>query len=492
MEEHEVSEDWLPSSMSPPRKKLKLQKARVPPDNCKRHKDYGEQECSRNRFENSFNITEEKHAALAKGFVARNTKKSTQWAVSNFNEWLTYRNKKFPEKKCPPKLIYEPPWDPETLSYWLRRYVVETRRSDGSKYPPSTLYQLLSGIKRHMQDIDCNAPNILDRKIPHFKELHKCIDSVFRQLRAEGVGAEVRHATVINKDEENMLWEKKVLGTATPLSLLRAVFYYNGKNFCLRGGKEHRGLKISQLSRYRNPDRYVYIENGSKNRSGGFMELHVENKVVPIYANQHCPDRCHVRLLDEYLSKVPEKARELDIFYLRPLKEVPSDPKKPWYVAVPCGENKLACMVKEMFLEVGINDKTNHSLRATGASELYRANVPEKIIQQRTGHRCLKALRTYEQTTSQQLQAVSEILSSNTEMLYEQASNRVSVDSIQPSKTPISLPAMSTMFGIASKCVINITFPSSSKPADCEEKSYELDFPEELEKSIAEVDLDLT
>ena len=53
-------------------------------------------------------------------------------------------------------------------------------------------------------------------------------------------------------------------------------------------------------------------------------------------------------------------------------------------------------MVKDMFAEVGIAGKTNHSLRATGATNLYTANVPEKMIQQCTGHRLLKALRTYE------------------------------------------------------------------------------------------------
>ena len=37
--------------------------------------------------------------------------------------------------------------------------------------------------------------------------------------------------------------------------------------------------------------------------------------------------------------------------------------------------------------------KTNHSLRATAASELFCANVPEKLIQERTGHKSLQALR---------------------------------------------------------------------------------------------------
>ena len=55
-----------------------------------------------------------------------------------------------------------------------------------------------------------------------------------------------------------------------PVGLLNAVFFYNGKNFCLQGGAEHRNLKISQLKREttivddKEVSCYVYTEFGSK------------------------------------------------------------------------------------------------------------------------------------------------------------------------------------------------------------------------------------
>lgn len=55
---------------------------------------------------------------------------------------------------------------------------------------------------------------------------------------------------------------------------------------------------------------------------------------------------------------------------------------------------------------------TNHSLRATGATELYDAGVPEKIIKECTGHRSTDGLRVYERTSQKQHQTVSHILSS--------------------------------------------------------------------------------
>ena len=54
---------------------------------------------------------------------------------------------------------------------------------------------------------------------------------------------------------------------------------------------------------------------------------------------------------------------------------------------------------------------TNHSLRATGTTALFDAGVPECIIQKRTGHKSLDALRTYmyERVTPFQEEAVAQI-----------------------------------------------------------------------------------
>ena len=66
--------------------------------------------------------------------------------------------------------------------------------------------------------------------------------------------------------------------------------------------------------------------------------------------------------------------------------------------------------MRQRFLEK--KTKTNHSLRVTGASSLFDAGVPEKIIQQSTGHRSIDGLRVYERVTEEQNAAVSKILTS--------------------------------------------------------------------------------
>ena len=173
---------------------------------------------------------------------------------------------------------------------------------------------------------------------------------------------------------------------------------------------EQRGLKVSQFQRRYNPDHYVYVENGSKNNSGA--NLKIQNKVVPVYANADSGSRCVVALLDKYLSKLPPVAFEKDIFYMKPKTATPSDADSPWYEGAPVGKETLRTMLANMCERAGVERKSNHSLKATGATEMFAANVPEKLIQSRTGHHSLEALRLYERPPHEQHQAVSNVLTS--------------------------------------------------------------------------------
>jgi hypothetical protein len=125
----------------------------------------------------------------------------------------------------------------------------------------------------------------------------------------------VKLAEVITKQDENQLWDSGELGTKHPKALQNAVFYYNGKNFCLRGGVEHRELKISQLQHTFEPSGYIYHEYVSKNQSGTYQQLHLQSTVVPIYACPDAGERCHVFLLDLYiyLRKLPQEAVQKDV-----------------------------------------------------------------------------------------------------------------------------------------------------------------------------------
>ena len=133
----------------------------------------------------------------------------------------------------------------------------------------------------------------------------------------------------------------------------------------------------------------------------------------------------------------------------------------------PLGKNKLGSMVKDMCSESGIELKTNHSLRATGASAMFHNQVPEKIIQDTTGHRSLDALRKYEKTSIQQHQAVSRVLMSGEMVPYgDQPGHTSSTD--QASNPAVS--GIHTLFGnvtnsTISNITVNINTPTPTPPA---------------------------
>ena len=89
----------------------------------------------------------------------------------------------------------------------------------------------------------------MNREDPTFKELTGSLRVTCRELRREGVGANVKHAAVFSPAEENALWDLKVSSDHAPVTLQRAVLFYVGKAFCLRAGQEQRDLKISQFVR---------------------------------------------------------------------------------------------------------------------------------------------------------------------------------------------------------------------------------------------------
>ena len=124
-----------------------------------------------------------------------------------------------------------------------------------------------------MREISPNCPNFLNKQDERFKKLHNTLDSHFHKLHSQGVGRNVQHAEVFTVEEEDKLWETNVCGLNTPTALQNAAFYVVGKIFCLRGGIEHRELKLSLMHRFANPDRYLYIENVSKIRNGSFNPL---------------------------------------------------------------------------------------------------------------------------------------------------------------------------------------------------------------------------
>ena len=125
-------------------------------------------------------------------------------------------------------------------------------------------------------------------------------------------------------------------------------------------------------------------------------------------------------MLDLYLRKLPPYSFKEDVLYCRPKSKIPADNDSPWYEAVAIGKNSLGAFVKEICKDGGLPPRSNHSLRATGATTMFQANVPEKIIQSTTGHRCIDGLRRYERISTEQHQALSRVMMSSEATTYKE------------------------------------------------------------------------
>ena len=267
---------------------------------------------------------------MKKGYTLLKTEAYTTWGLKKYQIWKENRQVASQEQITD---IFQCT-DPAVLSHWLSCFAAETQTKDESQYPPQSIYSLLTGIQKHMKNTNLEALTFLNKANNHFRDLHNCLDVIFRRLCESNIGTSTVHHNPFTKEEIDQLWATGVLGTSNPQSLLNAVFFNNGMQFCLRGRGEHRRLKLDQIKREETG--YIYYENGSK-KKGTFSDRSVSNKVVKSERVPEAGERCHVALLDLYLSKLPADAHQVDAFYFRPLQKLPTE--GPWYSAVPIGRN---------------------------------------------------------------------------------------------------------------------------------------------------------
>ena len=310
------------------------------------------------------------------------------------------------------------------LQHWLTRFILEIRKRDESAYPPNTLYHICVGLMHHLRWN--GKPNLDILKDPEFADFKAFLDAEMKRLQSQGIGSK-RKAEVLTVEEEELLWEKGVLGDATPQSLLDTIVFYNGLYFALRSGKEHRQLRHShcqiELVEHHDKRSYLkYTEDVSKNHPGGLKGRKVTPKVVVHHANTNNPDRCFVRLFKRYRELCPEDVPS-NAFYLQPSR---SPTPTCWYSTCPLGHMTLASTVARVCKVAGIQGhKTNHSLHATVTSRLYQSGVDEQLVMKRTGHRSLEGVRAYKRTSSKQLESLSNILNCPTTSMAKVCSSKL-------------------------------------------------------------------
>ena len=107
--------------------------------------------------------------------IPQNTRNTTKWSVKIFEEWQRFRSNKVVRNESisfPCSNIEDienltvnlTDMSPNTLNFWMTKFVGEVANKAGGRYPPKTLYIIVCGINRHLQEINAeNGINIMNK-----------------------------------------------------------------------------------------------------------------------------------------------------------------------------------------------------------------------------------------------------------------------------------------------------------------------------------------
>ena len=290
--------------------------------------------------------------------IPTTTRRDNKYCYTLWNDWVLYRANSTGEVI---PLLHN--ITAEELQHWLCAFVLEVRKKDGNLFVPNTLHHICCGIMRYLRTN--GMPQIDIFKDSGFSQFRMVLDAEMKRLQSAGIGAVHRKAEPITFEEEEILWQKGILGDHTPESLVNTMVYMNGLYFALRGGTEHRNLQhnpsqIRLIEKLGERPYLMYTEDVSKNHPGGLKGRKIMPKIVYHHANISNPERCFVRLYKLYNSHCPPN-RPDNAYYLKPVK-LPLG-EDYWYTKQPMGHCTLdttvnGCVSKLEFLDIVL---TTHS-----------------------------------------------------------------------------------------------------------------------------------
>ena len=150
--------------------------------------------------------------------------------------------------------------DVESMKFWLCKCIIEARRADGDYYPPDSLYSICCGLQQSHIFADRTDISIFsDKSFSHFTGT---LDAEMKRLRA--TGKYQKRKTEVIGPEENILWEKDVLGGHNLQALLDTLTFYIGLFFAICEG-EHRMLR-------HNPSQIQLVEPSGSVLYWGYTE----------------------------------------------------------------------------------------------------------------------------------------------------------------------------------------------------------------------------
>ena len=306
---------------------------------------------------------------------------------------------------------------PQELNLFLSEFIIAARTKKGEQYEPSSLRGILTSVDRYLTRREYGKRLFTD---PEFTRLRDALKAKQKELKKDGRGNKPKATTALLDEEIDILFEKNVLGTSSPQSLLNTVWLNNIIHFGLRGCTEQRNLRWGDVvleTDSQGKEYLVHSERQTKSRQGDDPR-NVRPVKPRMYENKEIPaERNPVNVYKLYRNKRPQSMLEPDApFYLtvNHFKSSVQGQQRDctWFKAQPMGVNKLTSILKDMCEVGGIPRKTNHAGRKTLVQKLQDNDVPPNQIIQITGHKNLQSINNYSGLRERQMESISNILSS--------------------------------------------------------------------------------
>ncbi|XP_053400041.1 zinc finger MYM-type protein 2-like [Mercenaria mercenaria] len=271
--------------------------------------------------------------------------------------------------------------DNSELNFVLSCFFLAVRKENGEVYLPDTIHVFISGIQKHFQMNGRDVSFFIDTQ---FKGLKNCLENLLKERSKLGICLYKKQAKPITTEQEDKLWQSKLLGDETPRMLLNTMFWIIRIYFGLRGGQEHSNLALNNFKIGCDTDgrRFLQYTETMPKTNSRLKYRRVNPHCAKAYELIENPARCPVAIFQKYTSKLHPSSNPKK-FYYNPI--INGGLRGPWFTLVAVGHRQLNQVVKTIMHDAGYEGHyTNNSLRVT-ATRLTNAEVPDQLIMAQTG-----------------------------------------------------------------------------------------------------------
>lgn len=280
-------------------------------------------------------LTEEDIGKIEGQVHEQNTKKSTNWALKTFQDFLKEKGKNQRLEA----------YTSDELNEVLKHFYASVQTTQGRDYSTASYMALRAGINRVLPQFNIIADEA-------FKSSNAVFKSVLKRYRKEGKDVSAHHPN-IPENHLQMLRRSAALSPETAKGLVTKVWFDIQLSMARRGREGNRELTRQSFVIKTDENGHEFVTFAfnpqSKNHKDP-LDPQREQLRGYMYAIPEDP-LCPVQSFKKYMAKCPADAKA---FYLHP-KQVPQaklDELDTWYSREPMGARYLGDMLKRICEEV--------------------------------------------------------------------------------------------------------------------------------------------